>query len=102
MLVIGWILSSNKNEDIKAVLFFKRKDFTRTIKHQKHKTQASNFHSDVFHAHKKHKKYKKAQNVKQAIFFLDILYAHKNAVFFVLHTKKHKKHIKSTKTQISE
>ena len=35
----------------------------------------------------------KAQNVKQAIFFfLDVSYAHKNAVLFALHTqKKHKK-----------
>ena len=46
----------------------------------------------------------KAQNVKQAIFFfLDVSYAHKNAVFFALHTKKStKKHIKSTKTHIGE
>ena len=34
--------------------------------------------------------------------FLRYFYAHKNAAFFVLHTKKHKKHIKSIKTQISE
>ena len=68
-------------------------------------TQTSDFHLDLSYAHKKHKKYKntkKAQNVKQAInffFFLDVSYAHKNAVLFVLHTKKH---IKSTKTDIGE
>ena len=83
-------------------IFFTRKFYSHK-KYKKHKTQISNFHSDVFYAHKKHKKYKKhkkAQNVKQAIFFfLDVFYAHKNTVFFVLHTKKH---IKSIKTQINE
>ena len=34
-------------------------------------------------------KAQKAQNVKQAtFFFLDVSYAHKNAVLFTLHTKK--------------
>ena len=48
--------SSNIDEGIKAVLFFKRKDFTSTKstksikKHKKHKTQTSDFHSDVFYA----------------------------------------------------
>ena len=51
----------------------------------------------------------KSTKHKQATFLLldDFLlltcfYVHKNAVFFVSHTKKHKKHIKSTKTQMSE
>ena len=33
---------------------------------------------------------------------LDVFYAHKNAVFFVSHTKKYKKHTKSIKMQISK
>ena len=52
--------SSNINEGIKAVLFFKRKDFTHTKSTKSTKsTQTSNFHSDVFYTHKKHKKHKK-------------------------------------------
>ena len=38
---------------------------------KKHKTQTSNFHSDVFYTRKKyekHKKHKKHKNVKQATF----------------------------------
>ena len=51
----------------------------------------------------KPQKVQKAQNLKQATFLLlDVFIAHKNAVFFVLYTKKHKKHIKSTKTHIGE
>ena len=66
------------------------------------------FNEKISQAQKAHKA-QKAQNVKQAIFFLlDVFYGHKNAVFFVLHTKKdkkdkkHEKHIKSIKTQIRE
>ena len=85
--------SSNRNEVIRAVLFFLRKDFTHT---KSTKRKQATFTQMFFFAHikhKKHKKYIKAQNVKHAIFFfLDVFYAHKNAVFFVLHTKKHKKH----------
>ena len=41
--------SSNINEGIKAVLFFKRKDFTHTKSTKSTKsTQTSDFHSDVF------------------------------------------------------
>ena len=46
----------------------------------------------------KAQKVHKAQNVKQAIFFfIDVFYTHEIAVFFVLHTKKLKKHIKRIK-----
>ena len=38
----------------------------------------------------------KAQNIKQAIFFLlDVFYAHKDAAFFVLHTKSTKSTLKA-------
>ena len=109
--------SSNINDGIKAVLFFLRKDFACT---KKHKMQRSNFLLDVFYVHKKHKKAQKAQNTKQVTFFLlDVFYVHKNAACFVfvhldyfkllcfftrkfyMH-KKHRKHIKSIKTQISK
>ena len=63
--------SSNINEGIKAVLFFKRKDFTRTKRTKSTKCDQVTF--DIFYEHKKHKKQKKqkkVQNVKQAIFFL--------------------------------
>ena len=109
-------LSSNINEGIRAGFFLFFFFVKRFYTHEKHKK------------HKKHKKQKKAQNVKEATFLLlDILYAHKkhkkhekhktsssdflpcrcfyvhkNTAFFVSHTKKHKKHIKSIKTQISE
>ena len=57
-----------------------------------------------FHTHKKQKKHKK-HKTQTSNFHLDVFYAHKNAVFFVSRTKKHnkhKKHIKSIKMQISE
>ena len=69
---------------VSGQFYFLQKDFTRTkstksIKStKKHKKQTSDFPP------------------------LRCFYAHKNAVFFVSHTKKHKKHIKSIKTQISE
>ena len=51
-------------------------------KHKKHKAQTRDFHSDDFYADIKDKKHKK-YGVKQAIFFfLDVFYAHKDAVFF--------------------
>ena len=87
--------SSNRNEGIRAVPFFLRKDFTHT---KSTKPKQATFTQMFFFAHikhKKHKKYIKVQNVKQAIFFfLDVFYTHKNAVFFVLHTKS----TKSTKS----
>ena len=79
-----YFCSSNVIQGIRAVLFFKQKDFTRTKSTKAQKAQ----------------KVQKAPNVKQAIFFhLDVSYAHKNVVFFVF---THKKSTKSTKTQISE
>ena len=80
MLVMGWTFSSNKNEGIRVVVIFLRKDATRTKKHKKHK---------------KHK-------TGDFPLLLRFFYVHKNAAFFVLHIKKHKKHIKRIKTQISE
>ena len=74
------IKSTNANKPTFTQMCFMR---IKSIKSTK-----SDFHSDVFYAYKKHKK---AQNVKQAVFFLlDIFYANKNAVCFVLHIKKHK------------
>ena len=82
--------SSNVNEGIKAVLFFKRKDFTRT------KSTKST---------KSIKSIKSTKRQTNDFLLLRCFYAHENTVFFVLHTKKHKKHkkhIKNIKTQISE
>ena len=99
VLVIRWIFSSNINEGIKAVLFFKQKDFTRT---KSPKRKQATFTQIFFtliksiKSIKSAKKYKKAQkstkaqkaqkaqNAKQATFFLlDVFCAHKNVAFFV-------------------
>ena len=80
--------------------------FLFTQKAQKaQKTQMSNKQLSLrrFIRARKAQKASIAQKVKQATFFLfDVFIAHKNAVFFVLHIKKQKKHIKSIKTQISK
>ena len=91
--------SSNINEGIKAVLFFKRKDFTRTKSTKSTKRKQATFTQMFFMRIKSIKSTK-----RQTSDFLPLrcFYAHKNAAFFVLHTKKHKKHMKSIKTQISE
>ena len=72
-----------------------QKNFTRTKNTnstKKYKLETSDFHFDADKKHKKHKIHKKAQNVKQVIFFpLDVFYAHKNVVFLFLHKRKAKK-----------
>ena len=85
--------SSNVNEGIKAVLLFKRKDFTRTKSTKSTKSIKSI---------KSKKRIKSTKRQTNDFLLLRCFYAHENAVFFVLHTKKHKKHIKNIKTQISE
>ena len=66
--ILWWLdeFSSNINEGIKGVLFFIF--FTKRFhthkkykKHEKHKTQINNFHSNVFYSHKKAQKVQKAQ-----------------------------------------
>ena len=82
-------LSSNINEGIRAVLFFKRKDFTRTRstkKHKNHKTLTSDFHLDVFMRIKSMKNIKSTKSTKcqtDDLLLLRCFYAHKNAVFYV-------------------
>ena len=63
--------------------FFSRKDFTHKRKHKKHKTQISDFHSDVFYTRKKYKKYK----TQTSDFHSDVFYGHTKH-------KKHKNHKK--------
>ena len=71
-------LSSNIKEGIRAVLFFKRKDFIRT-KITKRK-QATFLLLDAFYVHKKHK-------TLNAIFFLlDVFMRIKSLLFY---TQKH-------------
>ena len=87
----------------KLLCFFLREDFTRTKKqkkhkkHKKHKTQTSDFPPlrCFFMRMKSIKSIKSTKSTKrQTSDFLPLrcFYAHKNAVFFVSHTKKHKKH----------
>ena len=80
-------MSSNKWWYQGSFIFFHEK-ISHTKKHEKHKTQISNFHSDVFYTHKKPKKYK----TQTSDFHLNVLYAHKKY-------KKHKKHKKHKKSQ---
>ena len=74
---------SNINEGIKAVLFF----------YEKHKTQISDFHSDIFYAHIEHKKHKTSikRFSSSEMFFMSI-----KILSFLFHTQKaqkaHKKH----------
>ena len=49
-----------------------------------------------------HKKTQKAQNVKQALFFLLDVFMRIKMLSFLFHTQKSTKSIKITKTQISE
>ena len=60
--------------------FFSRKDFTRTKKHKKHKkhkNQTSDFHSDVFYAHK----------IAQKATFTQIIYTHTKSIKGIKSTK---------------
>ena len=116
-------ISSNINEGIKAVLIFYKK-----ISHAQKAQKAHNVSKQLsLRCFLYAQKAQKAQNVKQATFtqtfythtksiksikstkrqtsnFLPFrcFYVHKNVVFFVLHTKKHKKYITSTKTHIDK
>ena len=69
--------------------------------------QGTFFLIDVFYAHKSIKtiKTKKSISTKHQtndFLLLRCFYVHKNAVSFVLHTKKHKKHIKRINLQRSK
>ena len=101
-----WKMSSNINEGIKAVLFFNWKDFTRTKSTKSTKRmQAIFLLLDVSYEHKKHKKHKNHKKHKTSnnkFLPLRCFYVHKNAFFFVSHTKKYQKHIKSIKRKISD
>ena len=79
--------------------YFLNKDFTRTKSTKSTKRKQATF-TQMFFMHIRSIKSTKRQT--NDFLLLRCFYAHKNAVFFVLHTKKHKKHIKGIKTQISE
>ena len=90
-------MNSNINEVIKVIsCLFHEKTLHARKSTNKHKKEASDFHSDVFTCiksikskqmiftqmlrtkkHKMYKKHKKHKNVKQATFFLDVFYANK-------------------------
>ena len=91
-------MNSNINEVIKVIsCLFHEKTLHARKSTNKHKKEASDFHSDVFTCiksikskqmiftqmlrtkkHKMHKKHKKHKNVEQAtFFFLDVFYANK-------------------------
>ena len=103
-----FVESSNINEGIRVVLFFLQKDLTHTKSTKSTKRKQATFTQTFFTHMKSIKSIKKTKSTKSTkrqtsdFLFLRCFYAHKNAAFFVLHTKKHKKHIKSIKTQISE
>ena len=85
--------SSNINEGIKAVLFFKRKDFTRKKSTKSTKRKQATFTHTFFTRIKRIKSIKSTKSSKRQtsdFLFLRCFYAHKNAAFFVLHTKSTK------------
>ena len=57
------VVSSDINGGIKAVLFFKQKDFTHTQKAQKAQNANKQLSLRCFYAHEKHKKHKKHKKV---------------------------------------
>ena len=103
-------IRSNINEGIKAVLIFKRKDFTRTksTKSTKRiksiKRKQATFTQTFFTHRKSITSIKSTKNTKcqtSHFLFLECFYAHKNAVFFCLTHKKaqkaHRKHKNANK-----
>ena len=85
---MGLSNSSNINEGIRAVLFFKRKDFARTKSAKSTKRKQATFTQMFFflcaQKMQKAQNAQKVQNARQVTFFLlDVFYVHKNAAFFV-------------------
>ena len=82
------INSSNINEGIKAILFFKQKDFTRTKSTKSTKRKQVTF-TQMFFMHIRSIKSTKRETTD--FLLLRCFYAYKNAFFFVSHTKKAQK-----------
>ena len=89
-------ISSNINEGIKAVLFFKRKDFTRTKSTKSTKSKQATVTQAFFTCIKTIKSTKITKRQTSDFLFLRCFNAHKNAGFFCFYTQKSTKSTRST------